>query len=90
MVKKYGRNNIRSDLNLISEKPIDVLKTLAIDSKGRGKLGVDPPSARSEQSKLKEPKNKKVVPRSKIEAMVTSPCSPCAGPSCRRSCVALV
>ena len=35
VVKKEIRNNISSDLNSISEKPIDVLKNSAIDSKQR-------------------------------------------------------
>ena len=67
VVKKYGRNNIRSDLNLISEKPIDVLKNSAIDSKQRGKLAIDSPSAKSEQSKLKDQNIKKAVVHPKLK-----------------------
>ena len=35
MVKKDGRKDKCSDLNLIDEKPINVLETSAIDGKGR-------------------------------------------------------
>ena len=67
VVKKEIRNNISSDLNSISEKPIDVLKNSAIDSKQRGKLAIDSPSAKSEQSKLKDPNIKKVVVHPKLK-----------------------
>jgi len=47
VVKKDGRKNISLDLNSIGKKPINALKTSAIDGKERGKL--DPPSAKSER-----------------------------------------
>ena len=67
VVKKEIRNNISSDLNSISEKPIDVLKNSAIDSKQRGKLAIDSPSAKSEQSKLKDQNIKKAVGHPKLK-----------------------
>jgi len=66
-VKKDGCKNTRSDLNTIDEKPIDELKTSAIDGKEKGKLSVDIPSV-DEQSMLKGPRVKKEVPLSKTEA----------------------
>ena len=47
VVKKDGRKNISLDLNSTGKKPINALKTSAIDGKERGKL--DPPSAKSER-----------------------------------------
>ena len=67
MVKNDGRKDTSSDLNKIDEKPIDVLKTSAIDGKGKEKLSVDPPSVKSEQNKLKGLKIKKEVLLSKTE-----------------------
>ena len=66
-MKKDGCKNTRSDLNTIDEKPIDELKTSAIDGKEKGKLSVDIPSV-DEQSMLKGPRVKKEVPLSKTEA----------------------
>ena len=43
MVKKDGRKDKCSDLNAIDENPINVLKTSAIDGKGKEKLSVDIP-----------------------------------------------
>ena len=63
-MKKDGCKNTRSDLNTIDEKPIDELKTSAIDGKEKGKLSVDIPSV-DEQSMLKGPRVKKEVPLSK-------------------------
>ena len=67
MVKRDGRKDTSSDLNIIDEKPINVSKTSAISDKGKGKLSVDIPSVKSEQSKFKGPKIDKEVPLSKIE-----------------------
>ena len=67
MVKNDGRKDTSSDLNKIDEKPIDVLKTSAIDGKGKEKLSVDPPSVKSEQNKLKGLKIKKEVLLSKTK-----------------------
>ena len=66
-MKKDGRKATSSDLNAIAEKPINVLKTSAISDKGKGKLSVDIPSVKYEQSKFKGPKIDKEVPLSKIE-----------------------
>ena len=43
MVKKDGLKDKCSDLNAIDEKLINVLKTSAIDGKGKEKLSVDIP-----------------------------------------------
>ena len=43
VVKRDGHKDTSSDLNKIDEKPIDVLKTSAIDGKGKEKLSVDIP-----------------------------------------------
>ena len=45
VVKKDGRKDKCSDLNAIDENPINVLKTSAIDGKGKEKLSVDIPSS---------------------------------------------
>jgi hypothetical protein len=66
-VKRDGRKDTSSDLNIIDEKPINVSKTSAISDKGKGKLSVDIPSVKSEQSKFKGPKIDKEVLLSKIE-----------------------
>ena len=58
MVKNDGRKDTSSDLNTIDEKPIDVLKTSAIEDKGKEKLNVGIFSVKSEKSKLKVPKIK--------------------------------
>ena len=42
-MKKDGRKDKCSDLNAIDENPINVLKTSAIDGKGKEKLSVDIP-----------------------------------------------
>ena len=42
-MKKDGRKATSSNLNTIAEKPINVLKTSAIDGKGKEKLSVDIP-----------------------------------------------
>ena len=47
MVKNDGRKDTSSDLNKIDEKLIDVLKSSAIDGKGKEKLSVDPLSVKS-------------------------------------------
>ena len=65
VVKRDGRKDTSSDLNIIDEKPINVSKTSAISDKGKGKLSVDSPSVKSEQSKFKGPKIDKEVPLSK-------------------------
>ena len=51
VVKRDGRKDTSLDLNTIDEKLINVLKTSAIDGKGKEKLSVDIPSVKSEQSK---------------------------------------
>ena len=72
VVKKDGRKDKCSDLNAIDEKPINVL-TSAIDGKGREKLSVDIPNAKSEQSELKKSKIKKKSLLSRIEAKPSHP-----------------
>ena len=67
VVNKDSHKDASSDLNKIDEKPIDVLKTSAIDGKGKEKLSVDPPSVKSEQNKLKGLKIKKKVLLSKTK-----------------------
>ena len=73
VVKKDGRKDKCSDLNVIDEKPINVLETSAIDGKGREKLTFDIPNAKSEQSELKKPKTKKKSLLSRIEAKPSHP-----------------
>ena len=51
----------------MSKKHIVVLRTLAIDGNGKGKLSADISSVKSEQSKFKWTKVKKELPLSKIE-----------------------
>jgi hypothetical protein len=48
-VKRDGRKNTSSDLITIHEKPINVLKTSAIHSKGKENSAVDIPNTKSEQ-----------------------------------------
>ena len=50
-MKRDGCKDTSLDLNTIDEKLINVLKTSAIDGKGKEKLSVDIPSVKSEQSK---------------------------------------
>ncbi|RCV22276.1 hypothetical protein SETIT_4G207900v2 [Setaria italica] len=58
-MKTDGCKDKSLDLNSVSKKPINVLSTLATNGKGKEKSAIDPPSAKSEQNKLKAPKNKK-------------------------------
>ena len=73
VIKRDGRKDKCSDLNVIDEKPISVLETSAIDGKGREKLTFDIPNAKSEQSELKKPKTKKKSLLSRIEAKPSHP-----------------
>ena len=73
VIKRDGRKDKCSDLNVIDEKPISVLETSAIDGKGREKLTFDIPNAKSEQSELKKPKIKKKSLLSRIEAKPSNP-----------------
>ena len=47
VVNKDSHKDASSDLNKIDEKLIDVLKSSAIDGKGKEKLSVDPLSVKS-------------------------------------------
>ncbi|RLM79894.1 hypothetical protein C2845_PM12G15920 [Panicum miliaceum] len=51
-VKRDGHKDTSSDLNTIHEKPINVLKTSAIDSKGKENSAVDIPNTKSEQKAI--------------------------------------
>ena len=68
VVKKDGRKATSSDLNTIAEKPINVLKTSAINGNEKENSAVDIPNTKSGQKKLKEPKIKKKVSMSKAQA----------------------
>ncbi|PUZ46526.1 hypothetical protein GQ55_7G087200 [Panicum hallii var. hallii] len=72
-VKRDGCKDTSSDLNTIDEKPINVLRTSAIDGKGREKSSVDIPSVKSKQSRLKELKIKKELLLSRTEAKPSHP-----------------
>ncbi|KAG2595672.1 hypothetical protein PVAP13_5KG279087, partial [Panicum virgatum] len=61
VVKRDGRKDTSSDLNTIDEKPINVLKTSAIDGNKN----------RSGQGELKKPKVKRRSPLSRIEAKLS-------------------
>jgi hypothetical protein len=66
--KKYdGRKKKSSDPTSTIEKPITLLKNLAIDGKEVGKSSIDILSAKSEQKKVGVPKIKKDLPLSKTE-----------------------
>ena len=67
-MKKDGRKATSSDLNTIAEKPINVLKTSAINGNEKENSAVDIPNTKSGQKRLKEPKIKKKVPLSKAQA----------------------
>ncbi|CAN6231659.1 unnamed protein product, partial [Urochloa humidicola] len=67
VVKRDGRKDAGSDLNSINKKPINVLETSASDGKEKKNSAIDFSNAKSEQSKLKEPKIKKEVLLSRIE-----------------------
>ncbi|KAG2566616.1 hypothetical protein PVAP13_7NG182100 [Panicum virgatum] len=68
VVKKDGRKATSSDLNTIVEKPVNVLKTSAINGNEKENSAVDIPYTKSGQKMLKEPKIKKKVPMSKAQA----------------------
>ena len=68
VVKKDGRKATSLDLNTIAEKPINVLKTSAINGNEKENSAVDIPNTKSGQKRLKEPKIKKKVPLSKAQA----------------------
>nr|TKW29622.1 hypothetical protein SEVIR_3G407900v2 [Setaria viridis] len=78
-VKRDGRKDKSSDLNPISEKPINILRprlglsTSASNGKDEEKSAIDPPSAKSEQKKLKKAENKKRALLSKTEAKPSYP-----------------
>ncbi|KAF8712056.1 hypothetical protein HU200_028889 [Digitaria exilis] len=67
VVKKDGYKDESSYLNSVSEEPINVPGTSASDGKGEEKVAIDPPSAKSEQKKVKKPKGKNEVLLSKTE-----------------------
>jgi len=73
VVKRDGRKNISSDLNSIDEKPIDMLKTSAIDGNGREESSVDIPSVKPEQKELSKPEIKKKSLLSRTEAKPSHP-----------------
>ena len=66
-MKYDGRKDKSSDLNATIEKPIILLKNLAIDGKEVQKSSIDIVGAKSEQKKVKVPKIKKELPLSKTE-----------------------
>jgi len=59
-VKYDGQKKESSDLNLTIEKPITLLKNLAVDGKQVGKSCIDMLCAKSEQTKVKMPKSRKI------------------------------
>ena len=67
-MKKDGRKATSSDLNTIAEKPINVLKTSAINGNEKENSAVDIPNTKSGQKRLKELKIKKKVPLFKAQA----------------------
>jgi hypothetical protein len=66
-VKYDGRKKKSSDLNSTIEKPITLLKILAIDGKELRKLSIDILDAKSKQKKVRVPKIKKHLPLSKTK-----------------------
>jgi hypothetical protein len=72
-VKRDGRKDKSSDLNLVNKKPINVLSASATNRKEREKSSVDPPSAKSEQKEVKRSKNKIGTLLSKTEAKSSHP-----------------
>ena len=73
VVKKDGRKDASSDLNKIDEKPIDMLKTSAIDGNRREESNVDIPSVKPEQKELSKPEIKKKSLLSRTEAKPSHP-----------------
>jgi len=71
VVKRDGRKDTSSDLNTIDEKPINVLKTSAIDGNKKKNSAIDTPNIRSGQGELKKPKVKRRSPLSRIEAKLS-------------------
>ncbi|OEL32286.1 hypothetical protein BAE44_0006695, partial [Dichanthelium oligosanthes] len=59
LVKKDGRKDKSSDLNSSNEKPLNVLKTSATNSKEKEQSATNILSAKSKQKKSNEPKIKK-------------------------------
>ncbi|KAG2598257.1 hypothetical protein PVAP13_5KG352907 [Panicum virgatum] len=68
VVKKDGCKVTSSDLNTVAKKPINVLKTSAINGNEQENSAVDIPNTKFGQKRLKEPKIKKKVPLSKAQA----------------------
>jgi hypothetical protein len=66
-VKYDDRKKKSSDLNSTIEKPITLLKNLAIDGKELGKSSINILGAKSDQKKVRVPKVKNDLPLSKIE-----------------------
>jgi hypothetical protein len=66
-VKYDGRKKKSSDLSLTIEKPIILLKNLAIDGKEVRKSSINILGAKFEQKKVRVPKIKKDLLLSKIE-----------------------
>jgi hypothetical protein len=62
-----GRKKKSSDLNSTIEKPITLLKNLAIDGKDMEKSSVDILGAKFEHKKMRVPKIKEDLPLSKTE-----------------------
>ena len=59
-----------SDLNTIAEKPINVLKTSAINGNEKENSAIDIPNTKFGQNRLKKLKIKKKVPLSKAQAQL--------------------
>ena len=66
-MKYDGRNKKSSNLNSTIEKPITLLKNLAIDGKDMGKLSIDILDSKSERKNVRVPKIKKELLLSKTE-----------------------
>ena len=66
-MKRDGRKDTSSDLNAITEKAINVLKTSAIDGNKKENSTIDIPNTKSGKKRSKEPKIKKEVLLSKTE-----------------------
>ena len=64
-MKRDGRKDTSSDLNAITEKAINVLKTSAIDGNKKENSTIDIPNTKSGKKRSKEPKIKKEVLLSK-------------------------
>ena len=66
-MKYDGQKEKSSELNSTIEKPITLLKNLAIDGKDMGKLSIDILDSKSERKNVRVPKIKKELLLSKTE-----------------------